>query len=165
MKQTNNERENGFEEYTVCMRPFWCAEAGRSDWLTCVARKTGIARIVLCFLILATAIVMIWFCLTAAATAPEQVRMVPAASWWLWLIHLSHAWRLCVKWWPVSSRPSYGLSVSGSKSVFACFMCSPVPLISDFWLAGQHVSFGHPGLSGRVKNLSVWIFLDFHYTH
>lgn len=46
--------------------------AMRSDWLTCVARKTGIARIVLCFLILATAVVMIWFCLTAAATAPEH---------------------------------------------------------------------------------------------
>ncbi|XP_076440605.1 transmembrane protein 59-like [Babylonia areolata] len=48
------------------------AESDRSDWLSCVARKTGIARIVLCFLILATAVVMIWFCLTAAATAPEQ---------------------------------------------------------------------------------------------
>nr|KAG5703242.1 hypothetical protein BaRGS_034153 [Batillaria attramentaria] len=47
------------------------SDGARSDWLSCVARKTGIARIILCFLILATAIVMIWFCLTAAATAPE----------------------------------------------------------------------------------------------
>lgn len=47
-------------------------EMNHGDWLTCVARKTGIARIVLSFLILACAIVMIWFCLTAAATAPEQ---------------------------------------------------------------------------------------------
>jgi hypothetical protein len=58
-----------------CKDIFRCGSAPvmRSDWLTCVARKTGIARIVLCFLILATAVVMIWFCLTAAATAPDHV--------------------------------------------------------------------------------------------
>ncbi|XP_046347204.1 transmembrane protein 59-like isoform X1 [Haliotis rufescens] len=43
-----------------------------SDWLTCIARKTGIPRLLLCLLILFCAIVMIWLCLTAAVTAPEH---------------------------------------------------------------------------------------------
>ncbi|KAL8588380.1 hypothetical protein ACOMHN_028687 [Nucella lapillus] len=45
---------------------------GRLDWFTCVVKKTDIARVVLCLLILSTAVVMIWFCLSAASTAPEQ---------------------------------------------------------------------------------------------
>ncbi|KAL8561707.1 hypothetical protein ACOMHN_025991 [Nucella lapillus] len=55
-------------------------DSGQSDWLSCVARKTGIARIILCFLILATAVVMMWFCLTAAAAAPEQARALKHLS-------------------------------------------------------------------------------------
>ncbi|KAH3698293.1 transmembrane protein 59-like [Dreissena polymorpha] len=42
------------------------------DWLSCVATKTGLPRLLLSWLLLMCAIVMIWLCLSAAVTAPEQ---------------------------------------------------------------------------------------------
>lgn len=47
-------------------------EEEANDWLSCVARKTGLPRIVLSWLLLMCAIVMIWLCLSAAVTSPEQ---------------------------------------------------------------------------------------------
>ncbi|XP_053395564.1 transmembrane protein 59-like [Mercenaria mercenaria] len=43
-----------------------------NDWLSCVAKKTGISRLILSWLLLMCAIVMIWLCLSAAVTSPEQ---------------------------------------------------------------------------------------------
>ncbi|WAR22744.1 TMM59-like protein [Mya arenaria] len=43
-----------------------------TDWLSCVARKTGLPRLLLSWLLLMCAIVMVWLCLSAAVTAPEQ---------------------------------------------------------------------------------------------
>ncbi|KAJ8307780.1 hypothetical protein KUTeg_014664 [Tegillarca granosa] len=43
-----------------------------SDWLSCVSKKTGLPRLFLSLLLLMCAIMMIWLCLTAAITAPEQ---------------------------------------------------------------------------------------------
>ncbi|CAL1540323.1 unnamed protein product [Lymnaea stagnalis] len=43
-----------------------------SDWLTCIARKTGIPRLLLCMIILLSAVAMIWLCMSAAVTAPEH---------------------------------------------------------------------------------------------
>lgn len=42
------------------------------DWLSCVSRKTGLPRLILSLTIFLAAIVMIWLCVTAIATAPEQ---------------------------------------------------------------------------------------------
>jgi len=47
-----------------------------SDWLGCIAYKTGLPRLLLSCTIFLSAVVMIWLCLTTAATAPEQ--RVPA---------------------------------------------------------------------------------------
>lgn len=43
-----------------------------ADWLSCVARKTGMPRLLLSWLLLMCAIVMIWLCLSAAVTSPEH---------------------------------------------------------------------------------------------
>ncbi|CAG5133506.1 unnamed protein product [Candidula unifasciata] len=43
-----------------------------SDWLTCIARKTGLPRLLLCVLILLSAVAMIWLCMSAAVTAPDH---------------------------------------------------------------------------------------------
>jgi hypothetical protein len=43
-----------------------------TDWLGCVAMKTGIPRLLLSFTIFISAMVMIWLCFTTAATAPEH---------------------------------------------------------------------------------------------
>uniref|UniRef100_A0A0B7BA29 Transmembrane protein 59 n=1 Tax=Arion vulgaris TaxID=1028688 RepID=A0A0B7BA29_9EUPU len=45
---------------------------GSSDWLTCIARKTGVPRLLLCVIILLSAVAMIWLCMSAAVTAPDQ---------------------------------------------------------------------------------------------
>ena len=42
------------------------------DWLGCIAKKTGLPRLLLSLTIFVSAIVMIWLCFTTAATAPEQ---------------------------------------------------------------------------------------------
>jgi len=42
------------------------------DWLGCISKKTGIPRLLLSMTIFLSAMVMIWLCLTTAATAPEQ---------------------------------------------------------------------------------------------
>ncbi|XP_005107840.1 transmembrane protein 59 [Aplysia californica] len=47
-------------------------DSNNSDWLSCIARKTGIPRLLLCIIILLSAIAMIWLCMSAAVTAPEQ---------------------------------------------------------------------------------------------
>ena len=51
-----------------------------ADWLSCIAKKTGVPRLLLCLLILFCAITMIWLCLTAAVTAPDQ-RVHAQVSW------------------------------------------------------------------------------------
>ena len=43
-----------------------------NDWLSCISKKTGLPRLVLSWLLLMCAIVMIWLCLSAAVTSPEQ---------------------------------------------------------------------------------------------
>ena len=43
-----------------------------NDWLTCVSRKTGLSRVFLSMLLFMSALMMIWLCLTAMVTAPEQ---------------------------------------------------------------------------------------------
>lgn len=43
-----------------------------TDWLSCIAKKTGLPRLLLSWLLLMCAIVMIWLCLSAAVTSPEQ---------------------------------------------------------------------------------------------
>ncbi|KAK0052165.1 transmembrane protein 59 [Biomphalaria pfeifferi] len=43
-----------------------------SDWLTCIAHKTGIPRLILCLILLLSAVAMIWLCMSAAVTAPDQ---------------------------------------------------------------------------------------------
>ena len=42
------------------------------DWLGCIARKTGMPRFPLSFVIFCSAMVMIWLCFTTAVTAPEH---------------------------------------------------------------------------------------------
>jgi len=44
----------------------------KGDWLSCVARKTGLPRLLLSWLLLMCAVVMVWLCLSAAVTAPEH---------------------------------------------------------------------------------------------
>lgn len=43
-----------------------------TDWLTCIAYKTGVPRLLLCVCILLSAVAMIWLCMSAAVTAPDQ---------------------------------------------------------------------------------------------
>ncbi|CAH1774311.1 unnamed protein product, partial [Owenia fusiformis] len=43
-----------------------------SDWLECIAKKTGLSRLFLSLTILCSALAMIWLCFTTAATAPDQ---------------------------------------------------------------------------------------------
>ncbi|KAL4236606.1 Transmembrane protein 59 [Mactra antiquata] len=43
-----------------------------ADWLSCVAKKTGLPRLLLSWLLLMSAVVMIWLCLSAAVTSPEH---------------------------------------------------------------------------------------------
>lgn len=43
-----------------------------NDWLTCVSKKTGLSRVFLSMLLFMSAMMMIWLCLTAMVTAPEQ---------------------------------------------------------------------------------------------
>lgn len=47
-------------------------EPPTSDWLTCIATKTGIPKLVLSLVIFLCAVMMIWLCLTAAVTGPDQ---------------------------------------------------------------------------------------------
>ncbi len=50
-----------------------------ADWLGCIAKKTGLPRMLLSFTIFISAIVMIWLCFTTAATAPEQRVRAPVS--------------------------------------------------------------------------------------
>lgn len=43
-----------------------------NDWLSCVSKKTGLSRVFLSMLLFMSAMMMIWLCLTAMVTAPEQ---------------------------------------------------------------------------------------------
>jgi len=43
-----------------------------ADWLSCIAQRTGLPRLLLCAVILLSAVAMIWLCMSAAVTAPEQ---------------------------------------------------------------------------------------------
>jgi len=43
-----------------------------ADWLSCIAKKTGLPRLLLSFTIFISAMVMIWLCFTTAVTAPEH---------------------------------------------------------------------------------------------
>jgi len=43
-----------------------------ADWLSCIAKKTGLPRLLLSWVLLMCAVVMIWLCLSAAVTSPEQ---------------------------------------------------------------------------------------------
>ena len=43
-----------------------------SDWLSCVSRKTGLPRLFLSLVLLGCAVMMIWLCLAATVTAPDQ---------------------------------------------------------------------------------------------
>ncbi|XP_013404996.1 transmembrane protein 59 [Lingula anatina] len=47
-------------------------DEGSSDWLGCISKKTGLPRLFLTLTVLLSVMVMIWLCLTSAATAPEQ---------------------------------------------------------------------------------------------
>ncbi|KAK3592051.1 hypothetical protein CHS0354_019306 [Potamilus streckersoni] len=47
-------------------------EDSSNDWLSCVAKKSGLPRLLLSILLLMCAVAMIWLCLTAAATAPDH---------------------------------------------------------------------------------------------
>ena len=51
---------------------FTTREDLNSDWLGCIAKKTGLPRLLLSFTIFMSAVVMIWLCFTTAASAPEQ---------------------------------------------------------------------------------------------
>ena len=50
----------------------WDKETAASDWLSCLAKRTGLPRLLLCLVILLSAVAMIWLCMSAAVTAPEQ---------------------------------------------------------------------------------------------
>merc|ERR1712038_747528 len=50
----------------------YATQQENSDWLGCIAYKTGLPRLLLSCTIFLSAVVMIWLCLTTAATAPEQ---------------------------------------------------------------------------------------------
>ncbi|CAG5127648.1 unnamed protein product [Candidula unifasciata] len=43
-----------------------------NDLLTCIARKTGMPRLILTIIMLLSAIALIWLCLSAAVTAPDM---------------------------------------------------------------------------------------------
>ena len=43
-----------------------------ADWLSCIAKRTGLPRLFLSLTIFASAMVMIWLCFTTAVTAPEH---------------------------------------------------------------------------------------------
>ncbi|XP_076076166.1 transmembrane protein 59-like [Mytilus galloprovincialis] len=43
-----------------------------NDWLSCVSKKTGLSRVFLSMLLFMSAMMMIWLCLTAMVTAPDQ---------------------------------------------------------------------------------------------
>lgn len=47
-----------------------------SNWLTCLAQRTGLPRLLLCLAILLSAAAMVWLCMSAAVTAPTQ-RITP----------------------------------------------------------------------------------------
>jgi len=46
--------------------------ADSSDWLSCIANRTGLPRLLLCAVILLTALAMVWLCMSAAVTAPDH---------------------------------------------------------------------------------------------
>jgi len=48
------------------------AEDNNTDWLGCIAKKTGLPRTLLTLTIFMSAVVMIWLCFTTAATSQEQ---------------------------------------------------------------------------------------------
>ena len=48
------------------------AETEATDWLTCIAKKSGLPRLLLSWLLLMCALVMIWLCLSAAVTSPDH---------------------------------------------------------------------------------------------
>ncbi|BFZ16940.1 hypothetical protein BsWGS_19979 [Bradybaena similaris] len=47
-------------------------DASASDWLTCISRKLGLPRFLLCVFIVFSAVAMVWLCMSAAVTAPDQ---------------------------------------------------------------------------------------------
>ncbi|KAK3767203.1 hypothetical protein RRG08_018073 [Elysia crispata] len=75
LSQLNSARAFG-DEINTAEADSWKAkqslEEPASDWLTCIAHKTGIPRLFLCVLILLSAISMIWLCMSAAVGNPEQ---------------------------------------------------------------------------------------------
>lgn len=60
------------------------------DWLGCIARKTGMPRMLLTSVIFLSAMVMIWLCFTTAATAPEHriTTQVGISETCIYLIHI-----------------------------------------------------------------------------
>uniref|UniRef100_X2AH07 Uncharacterized protein n=1 Tax=Capitella teleta TaxID=283909 RepID=X2AH07_CAPTE len=44
----------------------------QTDWLSCISRKTGVSRMCISVLILMSALVMVWLCLTVVVTAPDH---------------------------------------------------------------------------------------------
>ncbi|RUS71673.1 hypothetical protein EGW08_020562 [Elysia chlorotica] len=75
LSQLNSAKAFGDEMNVAGADPWKTAqnfEEPTSDWLTCIAHKTGIPRLFLCVLILLSAISMIWLCMSAAIGSPEQ---------------------------------------------------------------------------------------------
>ncbi|KAL3867810.1 hypothetical protein ACJMK2_040657 [Sinanodonta woodiana] len=60
------------DDVSLSARDLQEMEDSSSDWLSCVAKKSGLPRLLLTILLLMCAIAMIWLCLTAAATAPDH---------------------------------------------------------------------------------------------
>ena len=71
------------------------------DWLGCIARKTGMPRMLLTSVIFLSAMVMIWLCFTTAATAPDQ-RVTTQVSWES--LMLKHIFLRPLVQWPMKSR-------------------------------------------------------------
>ncbi|BFZ00117.1 hypothetical protein BsWGS_03155 [Bradybaena similaris] len=47
-------------------------DGSSNDWLTCIARRTGMPRLLLSVIMLLSAVALIWLCVSAAVTAPDQ---------------------------------------------------------------------------------------------
>lgn len=55
------------------------------DWLGCISKKTGLPRLFLSLTIFLSAMVMVWLCLTTAATAQDHKvkQEVRCTEWYL----------------------------------------------------------------------------------
>ncbi|XP_064604640.1 transmembrane protein 59-like [Liolophura sinensis] len=67
--QLRSIREDGPSSYSLAVDP---NNFQSSDWLSCISSKTGLPRLILTGVVLLSAGVMIWLCLTAANTAPDH---------------------------------------------------------------------------------------------